>query len=544
MKISMLFQRRFSHLLVFSSLLFSISTEASLAQNNAQLRHSRGQGRASVSTLQSRIDHLEQIIEEMRSEEIRARTEANVENSQLKDQLRVALQKLDAIQATVEKSMEEQKKLSATAEKNPATDTKETLTRIEEDRQLLSGKLDEQYQTKIESASKYRVKIFGTILMNIFSNKGNVDYIEIPGIALPRTASLTGGETGGSFGGTLRQSELGLQVFGPSVAGAKTEGNFVADFLGDYPDTLNGFSAGTLRLRTGTIRFNWSRTSVIAGQDDLFFSPRYPTSYASLGIPALSYAGNLWAWMPQVRVEHSLIKTSDTSLIISGGILDPLTGEIPTNEFLRAPGAGESSRQPGYGGRIAWRRNAFGRSVEIGVGGYYSQENWAVKHTIHGWAATTDWTIPVGKYFDLSGAFYRGEAIGAFGAATGRTVLVNGPLTDVTTTVKPSPTVGGWTQLKFRPITRLQFNVAAGQDSTTASEVRGFTFTPLSSLGSPLLSYFPGNLVSNRSGFINIIYRPRSNLVFSAEFRRLRTFTIDNHSDKASQINLMTGILF
>jgi len=380
--------------------------------------------------------------------------------------------------------------------------------------------------------------------MNLFSNRGNVDHFEIPGIALPTTASLTGSETGGSFGATLRQSELGLEVFGPTIAGAKTQGHFVADFLGDFPDTLNGFSAGTLRLRTGTVRLDWPRTSVIAGQDELFLSPVYPTSFASLGIPALSYAGNLWAWVPQVRVEHRLIASDSSTVTVSGGILDPLTGEVPTNEFLRTPGAGESARQPAYGGRLAWKHQVFGEPLTIGMGGYYSRQNWGLNHKINGWAGITDFVIPFGKHLNLSGMFYRGEAIGAFGAAAGRTVLVNGPLADPATVVKGAQSTGGWAQFKFKPVAKLEFNAAAGQDGVPAREVRGFTFIPLSTLSTPLVSYFPGNLTRNRAEFVNFIYRPRSNLLFSTEFRTLRTFTIEGRSDRANQINLMMGVLF
>ena len=46
--------------------------------------------------------------------------------------------------------------------------------------QLLSGKIDEQYQTKLESASKYRVRFSGIVLFNLFSNNGSVDNLDVP----------------------------------------------------------------------------------------------------------------------------------------------------------------------------------------------------------------------------------------------------------------------------------------------------------------------------------------------------------------------------
>ncbi len=54
---------------------------------------------------------------------------------------------------------------------------------LEEEQQLLSGKVDEQYQTKVESASKYRVRFSGVVLFNLFSNQGTVDNMDVPTLA-------------------------------------------------------------------------------------------------------------------------------------------------------------------------------------------------------------------------------------------------------------------------------------------------------------------------------------------------------------------------
>jgi hypothetical protein len=49
---------------------------------------------------------------------------------------------------------------------------------------------------------------------------------------------------------------------------------------------------------------------------------------------------------------------------------------------------------------------------------------------------------------------------------------------------------------------------------------------------------------ANRGAFGNVIYRPRSDLLFSMEYRRLRTFTIYDESYDAGQLNLSVGVLF
>jgi hypothetical protein len=293
-----------------------------------------------------------------------------------------------------------------------------------------------------------------------------------------------------------------------------------------------------LRFRTGTVRLDWERTTLVGGMDSIFFSPTYPTSYASVGIPPLSYSGNLWAWIPQLRVEHRMAVSESSTLSLSGGIFDPLSGETPPNEFLRFPGAGESSRQPGYGTRMEWSRKIAGQPLAIGAGGYYSRQNWGFDRNVDGWVANADWDVPFGQYFRLSGKFYTGRAIGGLGAGVGRSVVFNGPLSDPATAVRALRATGGWSQLKFKPVAKFEVNGAAGQDGADADDLRALHDVILAP------GYFPANITRNRSAFANFIYHPRSNLLFSTEFRALRTFTLAGTSLHANQINLIMGVLF
>jgi hypothetical protein len=51
-------------------------------------------------------------------------------------------------------------------------------------------------------------------------------------------------------------------------------------------------------------------------------------------------------------------------------------------------------------------------------------------------------------------------------------------------------------------------------------------------------------LLQNRSSLLNVVYRPRSELLFSCEYRYLRTCEMYAVSPTADQLNLMMGILF
>jgi hypothetical protein len=406
---------------------------------------------------------------------------------------------------------------------------------LEEEYQLLSGKVDDQYQTKVESASKYRLRLSGIVLMNLTSNQGTVDSIDLPMLAYARPA----GGSGGSFGATLRQSEIGFEAFGPTIAGAKTRADLQLDLAGGFPPVPNGINSGLLRLRTGTMRMDWTNTSVVVGQDGIFFSPNSPTSFASLAIPALSYAGNLWSWVPQIRVEHRVVLGDDSSLMFQGGILDPVSGEVPGTGpgagYYPQAGPGESSRQPAYGTRIAWTRNVFGQPLRVGVGGFYSRQDYGFSRTVDGWAGMTDIELPFSHQFSLSAKLYRGRALGGLYGGIGRSVLFSGDPTLASTEIQALNSVGGWAQLKYRPANKLEFYAAFGMDNPYASDLKYYPYAQ---------AYGDPTLARNQGSFVNMIYRPRSDLLFSAEYRHLTTYTITNGGNSAGHLNLMMGVLF
>ena len=402
---------------------------------------------------------------------------------------------------------------------------------LEEEYQLLSGKVDDQYQTKVESASKYRLRLSGIVLMNLVSNQGWVDNIDIPTLAGPRPP----GDSGGSFGATLRQSEIGFEAFGPSVAGAKTRADLQLDLAGGFPSVPNGINSGLLRLRTGTMRMDWTNTSVVVGQDGIFFSPNSPTSFASLAVPALSYAGNLWSWVPQIRVEHRIVVGEESSLMFQGGILDPVSGEAPFAGYYRQAGPGELSRQPAYGTRVAWTHDVFGQPLQVGFGGFYSRQDYGFSRTVDGWAGMTDIELPLSRRFSLSGKLYRGKGLGGLGGGVGRSALFSGNPALASTEVRGLNSVGGWAQLKYRPSNKLEFNAAFGMDNPYAADLKYFRYAQ---------AYGDPTLARNLGSFVNMIYRPRSDLLFSAEYRHLTTYTITNGGNNAGHLNLMMGVLF
>lgn len=427
---------------------------------------------------------------------------------------------------------------AATSQSDASSRSKSTLQKVEnrlagleEQQDILQNEVKDQNQEKVESASKYRVRLSGIALFNAFMNRGNADNLDVP-----QVAEAPGGLTSNAqFGATVRQSEIGLEAFGPDFAGARIHGELQTDFFGGFPPVLNGGTSAIMRVRTATVHLDWGNISLVAGQDALFFAPLAPTSFASLAEPAFAYSGSLWAWVPQIRLEHRFSTSENAAVLVEGGILDSRTGEPPSSGFYSAGQAGERSGQPAYAGRVAWTRTSSGRTATLGVGGYYGLQNWGFGRRIPGWALTGDLSAPLGRWFSLTGEIYRGHAIGGLGAGVGRSVIYNGPLYDPATSVLGLDSAGGWGQIKFHPTERLEFNAAFGEDQSFAADVRRF-------LGAQ--SYFNPSLDRNQSALFNVIFYPRSDLVLSLEYRRLITGDVDNSIYRAGQVNLGIGVIF
>jgi hypothetical protein len=472
-----------------------------------------------LQQLQTEVQALHSEVNDLKAQQ----ASATAESEQLRKQLEAATSRLAAMDASAKPPAE-----TAAA----TTAVEERVSRLEENQQLTDSRLAEHSQSKVESSSKYRLRLSGMAVLNFFGNRGNVDNSDFPQLAV--APDLLSSKS--TFGGSIRQSQIGLQAFGPTVAGAHTSADVELDFAGGFPDVPNGASFGLMRLRTGTVRFDWERTSVIAGQDALFFSPLNPTSISTLATPALAYSGNLWGWTPQVRVEHKFTLSDSSSFSVQGGILDALSGDKPFSMYYRSQSWAESSGQPGYAARVAWSRSMREDQVlSFGAGGYYDRQRWGFGRSLDAWAATLDARIPLGSKVEFTGQFYRGRAIGGFGAGLGQTAVWSGSLINPATDVYGLDSMGGWTQLKYRLNPKLQFNAAFGIDNPFAGELRD---------GRGNTTYYSFPLSKNEGGFVNFIYQPRSNIVFSMEFRRIKTFTLDSTANTANVSNVSVGYIF
>jgi len=491
-----------------------------------------------VRDLQDQVRQLRSMVEEMRAENAQSRAEMY----QLRQDLQATRALLERPAANPPGSVvaESASPLNGSSSIEPgnATVTPQGSTtlegrvqKLEDSTSLIGSKIDEQYQTKVETASKYRARLHGIVLMNAFRNVGGSDNLDFPSYSQP----VPDGAPQASLGATLRQSEIGLEIFGPTVAGARTSADLQLDFSGGFAGTGNGVNFGIVRLQTANIRFDWEHTSVVAGQDSLFISPLSPTSFASLATPAFGFSGNLWAWTPQLRVERRFSVSDQQTVTLQAGVLDNLDWEYPKDPFYRSAHAGEMSGQPAFALRTAWSRPLHAHPLGFGVAGYYGRQDWTWNRNVDAWAAMADWQVPILSRLALSGEFYRGRGIGGLGGAIGQSIVYAAYSTLPFSPLRGLNSAGGWSQLKLQVTPKIELNGVIAMDDVFTSNIRGFATDQ--SNGGPILG-------RNRGALTNLVFRPRSDLLLSAELRRLRTFPVFSSSSLTNQVNFSVGILF
>lgn len=479
--------------------LISIAASCALAQepdvrppNTSELAQQLQQTRAELAESRRQIEELRESVEELRKQVLASHPEQSAPNS-------------PASEPTV-----------ASADQDPA---------------FLAAKVSEMHQAKVESASKYPVKLYGLVLFNSYWNKGIVDIQDLPNLALP---SFPGAPLPGA-GATLRQTLLGVEVGGPKVLGARTSAEAEVDFGGGSPTTDYGVTAGLLRLRKAKLTMDWKNTSLAVGQDSLFFSPLSPTSYASVLEPAMSWSGNLWVWTPAVTLTHRVVANSSSSFLFQGGVLDALTEEIPVFQGRNST-AGEVERVPAIAGRIAFEHsNDEGHAFTIGFGGYRARQQYQAVPSIPSWTLNSDFKLGLGKHLELSGELYHGQAVGGLGGGIWSSVVfpeASAPYS----AIQPLRSTGGWGQVKVIPATRFEINSAFGQDENAGRDLRIFPMS-FASGGFPAMQ-------KNRTELVNVIYKPSSALIFAVEYRHLLTLPGGGAGQSADHVNVAAGVQF
>jgi hypothetical protein len=418
--------------------------------------------------------------------------------------------------------------------------TAATIEDLQERQQTLEAQVKLHEQTKVESESKYPVRITGLILFNSFINRGIVDDIDLPEAALAPSNETGNGSAGASF----RQTILGLEGFGPRIAGARTSADVNIDFFGGLAYSSSSTSAGIVRMRTASINLDWSRDSIQVGMTTPLISPLSPTSYATVAEPSMAGAGNLWTWSPQLRYAHQFPIQPGRQIQFEFGLWDPPAAGYSTSLTARVPSPGEQSKQPAYESRISYGTpsdNNYGptsdlHSFHVGLSGYYSRQSYPYGTSIDSWAFTTDFRVPLTHLFEVSGEGYRGRALGGLGGGVYKDILYGTSPVTGQESYSALNAIGGWTQLKTHFGQSLEANAVIGLDDGLARDFHTLVF-PITATEIQLRA-------RNQMVVGNLIFRPKTYLILSPEYRRIWTWPIYGAGNTANIFTLSAGYQF
>ena len=408
-----------------------------------------------------------------------------------------------------------------------AAELNQAIAQLQEESDVQQAEIKQHDQSKVESGSKYPLKLSGMILFSSFMNSAAVNDVDQPVIAIVQTANATNR----SFSATMQQSIVGIEATGPHIWGAHSGGDLSLDFFSEQSISAYAPAEGLARLRTAHAYLDWRHASLTALLDTPVISPLQPTSLAYQAVAPLGWSGNLWVWTPQFifKSDHPLGRGEAAMEL---GLAAPAApGNLPS-ATTQPTLANQAKRQVAYEARVSYTVGEGAHKSSLGASGYYSRQRYAYGQTVNAWAGTLDWHASLGPRAELSGEFYRGRGIGGLGGGTYRDYYY-----DIDSRhIEGLDAVGGWAQIKLRATRTLEANVAGGTGQSFASELRS---VDPSTIGD---SY--STLARNNTLFINVIYRPKAYLLFSAEYRDLLSAAATNASNKAQVVGLAAGYMF
>jgi len=360
------------------------------------------------------------------------------------------------------------------------------------------SRVEDLAQSKVEASQRFPIRVTGMALFNGFLNSKGSGGQEYPLFAWPGNVA--------SGGGSFYQTTLGLEYSGPQTfLGGQVHGSVYMDFAGGSGAPLDlGF-----RLRTGEIEIDWADRSIMAGLESPIFAPRQPASLAQVEVPALSGAGNLWLWTPQVRFGQNIRFTDQTGVRVQVGAVQ--TSEI--QPYVQSAQPPEAAR-PGIEGRFEFYHGAeYGRRIEV-AHGFHTSVTHVAGSSVPSNLFSLDWfTNPVAK-LEFSGAFFSGQNVGPLGGLEGFTILPTGAAI-------PVHSKGGWGQLTVLATPRLSFHIFSGLENGRTAD---------------LAAYAIGR---NWVYGANFFYRLAPNVLLGTEVSQARTayidssFRLNNHYDLA-----------
>lgn len=369
---------------------------------------------------------------------------------------------------------------------------------------------------------------YGTLFFNAYGNSGGTNNADVP-----LFATLSGI---GNVSASARQTRLGLRLEGARLGSARIRAVVEGDFFGGFPSVGIGENFGVVRLRFAYARLDWERTSVTVGQDWMVFAPVNPVSIAAAGNPQMGAGGNLWARLPQVRVDQKL----NSNLTVQAAALESQTGDFATNAaFVVQPTSGQASRVPFLQSRLAYSNaNWLGtkKTGSIGVSGHFGMSRVFTgpantRNDVESVGVAVDWNFPLAASVTVAGEAFSGRNLGGFQGGVFQGYNTEFAYSDgVRLTpggVRSIGTRGGWIQIGYTPpVLNNQLGIygSLGIDDPVNSDLVSLSSRDWRSRNFVIAA--------------NALYRFTPQFAVGAEFRRFRTDYFFSGPRYATHLNL------
>jgi hypothetical protein len=313
-----------------------------------------------------------------------------------------------------------------------------------------------------------------------------------------------------NFALTVRQTQFGLNIQTPDVAGGKSRGKVEIDFYAPAAAEIKPEP----RLRYAYWELVYPEWSVLVGQAIDVMSPIYPVT---LNRPHLDQSGNIGYRRPMVKYQRTFTIGGDslqTELALARGSASPASSSVLDDA---ASDAGWPLVEARAGISIP---TALKRPIVFGISGHVGQEEYdrvtldagppASLKTVSGngnefmtYSGNLDWKAPLAENWDVAGEFFAGRNLDDFVGGIGQGVnnAANQGATKFASALnKPIDAIGGWTQITYRPVKKWSLSVGAGIDDPDNADLSGAI-----------------NRARNLTCFANAIYSATSNLSVGLE---------------------------
>lgn len=365
------------------------------------------------------------------------------------------------------------------------------------------------------TATGLDVRVSGLVLTNSFYTDGHVNNSDVPTFVTQSSPSVPDER---SFGGTVRQTMLRVTASMSGVAGGDLHAEVETDFFGGQQPSGGGRTHPLLRVRRAFFELRWSSWALLVGQEAPPIAEINPSSMASLGFPGFAAAGNLWLWLPQLRVTRHLSRGSGVRFDVEGAVIAPNSGAAQ-GTFLTQPDQAELSGRPNVEGRVVARWGADDAGM-LSLGGHLGWLATGADSLLTSKAVAVALRAPLGRWLEVrSEAFYGRALAGLGGGGVGQNVGVTGETVETT---------GGWAQLIVHGA-HWEIGAGIGVDDPQEGALDPLTRRQMNTVLTA-----------------HILWRPAL-LVFGLEFRNLQTTYgsgPQGGEQSANHVNLAAGVEF